>query len=85
MKERKGSWAHLAKVYETFEDVGRKTVDVDRDVDEKCDMTNDAAKMCMEAAEKVEDASRMSMEAAAKVMEAVRMVVEATEKADMAA
>ena len=45
--------------------------DVDQDVDEKCDMTDDAAKMTVEAAEKV--AARMGMKAAEKFMKVAKM------------
>ena len=48
------------------------------EVDDKCDMTDDAAKMVMEAANMVTDASK-------KADEASNVDIEAAEKAEMAA
>ena len=43
-------------------------------------MTDDAAKVFMEAAGKMDDAARMGVEAADTVMEATKKVIEATER-----
>ena len=42
-----------AKICEKYEDDGKDMVNVDREVDEKCEMIDDAAKMVIEKAEEV--------------------------------
>ena len=52
---------YLAKIYEKYEDAGTEVLDVNREVDDKCDLmdeADDAAKMVTEA-EKTEVAAMM--------------------------
>ena len=58
--------SQMAEIFETYEAVGKDVLDVDWEIDDKCDMTDVAAKMVMEAAETADEAAKMVMEAAEK-------------------
>ena len=56
-------WSRSSRIYERYAEVGKAMLDVDREVDDECDMTDDAAKMVMEPAEKADAAAKMVIEA----------------------
>ena len=66
---------HLANIYEKYKEVGREMLDVDRDVDDNCDLMDDATKMVVEAADVADDAAKMVI-AAAKKTEVTTMKLE---------
>ena len=76
--------SHLGRIFEKYEEVGKHMLDVDLEVDDTCDMTNDTAKMGMEAAEKTEMAA-MTLEKARERHRNVAQVFEASTAATLCA
>ena len=68
-------------MYPKFEEASKEMLAEDKDVEEKCYMTDEVAKLGTVAAEKTEVAAKPGVEAADSFMEAVKLSMEAAEKA----